>query len=1102
MRRAAIPCLLLLIACGPHFYQAPPGIGSYPERVAAKRWQHLFAETQPDSPAKPDDKNLCDTLEPMTPAQRTAHIDSLLDENRKGSFSTERANLLHELREISADPALFAAAHDYIRWRVEDVFTPLPSMKENMRNEELEELRLFSKTRGEQRFDFLRQQIDKVDALLRPYLLVRRGALLFSEYGSNLAEEDFNAVIEEFPKHPRAEVAALMKARCDIEMSRRLRSDHRIRDHVILCEEHLEKADLQLEGLVKSHPKGRFAPDALGWRGAIAFDRRQFGSAVRFQLDRLELQPTREITRGVLRECDKIFEDLLESPEIADGEIWLDSKQHFDAAAVARHPVVARLFVQHCIDPAAHISLPMWWEDSYSGGRATIDFLKRRIFIPKPFVKLALAELGREMMKAQALPDATTLTLLAWSATEDGEHEQALAILQQIPAGHPTDEALLAKGVILQRLDRHPEALLAFDQLAANFPRSPLLADQPFRKSVSLQKTGQFGKAILEIQTLAFPEIPEQAKEETPRLHPRQQLVQWFDTLIQFAPLEELEAAFAGISDMASARELIGSAIRARALAAGRFDLAEQYLSDDAEAPASGWDWPHERLASSLRMTRTEWDQRVAPLALLHEELAAALDSSEKAKLHLAIARHWMEQRGLLTLPSLTISYYAASEEEKQELLRRRNAIALGFGREDIDRELDHRDEATNALEHALEAAKSADSAIAAPALELANQCLFRRAEYSLYQKSRATETRASELSADIHRQLRGRFPQTQEAERAVFLTFTPPGGAWMPGDYNQHHSAEALVAEAVGISNDTEASGRLSMEAAESPAWGSSLEQVRKALAVERVRLNTYRTRTDPCHQREIVDGINRLDDLTAAASLPGITTEDYLNYARGHKEALPPAFKSLLDFRERMAPQINSQGYETGELKNDTIEGWHGFLETYPGSPKAEAASFRMTRLIARQSRGRASITAFHFPAAPIPNGYKHLEVERGVSHNPAEVLNAITLHEERFPKGRYQDDLNLLRAGVLIDLGDFSKALALLETILANPVQRDLHVMAALEFADIAQLLLLPEERSRAAEAFRQTAGAMQRLGRLVAGDTFLSRLQPLMPWLEKR
>jgi hypothetical protein len=274
----------------------------------------------------------------------------------------------------------------------------------------------------------------------------------------------------------------------------------------------------------------------------------------------------------------------------------------------------------------------------------------------------------------------------------------------------------------------------------------------------------------------------------------------------------------------------------------------------------------------------------------------------------------------------------------------------------------------------------------------------------------------------------------------------------------------------------------------------------VRKSIKAAMRELDEFRALTNPEEQESVVLVIDRLDDLLAAASLSGIRVEDLSRYAAGDFKSLPPVFKSLLDYRDRVKALTDVDGNETG-LKNDTIEGWREFLETYPDSPKAEAASFRMTRLVARQYRTSRRISAFHFPEAPIPNGYKRLEVARmDPANDPEAVIAAIRQHEARFPAGRYRDDLNLLMAGALIDSGKFAQALVLLDSILANPVQRDLHVVASLEFAEIAQRLIDPEQRAQAAKAIRRSPGAMKRLALLVDGDTFLSRLKPLMPWLE--
>ena len=1096
---AAPVFLLLLIACGPYFYQAPPSLGTYPERIAAKRWQHLLAESLPPAPPMPDAaaldevcRKLPETLAPLDTPKRLAEIDRLLAENRNGPYAVGRANFLHELRELAADPTLFESAKSYVEWRLaNDQILP--------------------------ETDFEKLFVQSTPSLL-PYWRIRRGATLFETGRLAGAAEDFSAVIDGFPDHPRAEVASLMQARCKIEQSRHYSFDRRLRGKIDHFNELLRDAETILNELIARHPHGRFTPDAEGWLGAIAYERILLGTAVKHQLVRLDLQPTREITRSVLRECDRIFEEVLESYEPdASGNEWLDPQRQFDAAAVARHPLAARLFVQHCVDPAAHISLPTWWDEGESGDRMTIDFLKSRILKPKPFVRLALAELCKELVIAKSKPDATTLTLLAWSATENGEHKQALALLGQIQSPKLSDETMHARAIILQRLDRHGDAVVAFDALAKDHPCSPLLNDLPYRRSISLLKSDRSGKAILEILPLAnsTSSVLDEVGDDTsplPKLHPRMHLIQWLDTLIQFAPLKELEIAFAGIKEDRERFDSLRDAIRTRALAAHRFDIAARYLDDSETSEESVEEIPDEdaepeefSLSEHLPMSRTEWNRRVAPLAKLYAQLNNTPPASKRAQLHLSIARHWMKNRGYLTMPSLALSDYSGSDGD-QDLLRRRNAIELGFSRKTIHLELDHRDEVTHALEHALEAAVSKDPAIAAPALELANECLFRRAEFSLYQKSRALETGASKFSSDLHRQLCERFPKSPEAKRSVYYTFTPTAGPWMPAN-GAASTLNGATADPSQFDPPGDSDVMKKIRAIPSRIGAldrtTPLAEIHHELDATKREMDALRQKTSPTEQAGVVRVIQILGDLQDAVSLPGISADDFLSYANGKNDILPPVFTSLLEFRKRLSRTTEEVPYPEGTDKYG-VPGWSTFLALYPDSPKAEEASFYFTTMIARRYRTMRDISDVYFPEAPSLAGYKHFVVYRqNPAIGPDEVLAAIDEHEKQYPRGRYQVDLNLLRAGALIDAGKFPQALALLESILSNPVQCEFfrHGVAAFDFADIAQRLLDLEQRALIASAFRDTPGALDRLRLLVNGDTFLSQLKPLMPWLEE-
>ncbi|MEO7100634.1 MAG: tetratricopeptide repeat protein, partial [Luteolibacter sp.] len=731
--------------------------------------------------------------------------------------------------------------------------------------------------------------------------------------------------------------------------------------------------------------------------------------------------------------------------------------------------------------------------------------LYRRILRPLPFIRTALTALGKQMLTVRSKPDATTLTLLAWAATEEGENDQALALLNQIKTPGISDEALQARGVILQRMDRHAEAVAAFDELSKAYPESPLSQDLPYRRSISLYKSGQAGRAIVEMLPLAFPgrsnnDANSSDTEQPPGLHPDSQLMQWLDSLVQFAPLEQLESALLTV-DNDDYRNLLQNAIRSRALASHRFDIAEKHLTEQSADSDEQADLSYNRSPFGNGMTRAEWDQRMAPLAALYQKLAASLTASEKAEIHLAIARLWLEQSGKLTQPADFLCDFSESEGEKLDLLRRKNALELGIPREVIHQELDHRDEAVHAVEHALAASASQDPAIAAPALELANQCLFLRNEISRYQSSRTLETDSSSLSHKIDTQLRERFPQSREAIRSLAFSFIPDAGPWMPGNYGQDHSVTSMVSSLFGKPPvDFQEEDALVKKIAEitslseNPDPKVTLAEIRKNLAEASRMLTELRQTTNPGEINRIVQAINRLDDLKAAAALQNINADDYRNFVAGNNDALPAPFKSLVEFNKPM------ELADSGETENGFAR-LKTFLETYPDSPKAEAASLDLTRGIARKYRSHLQISSSSRAEAPIFNGYNHIEVIRDISEiNAAEVFAAIDAHEARFPNGRYRDDLNLLRAGALTDSGNFEKSLSLLDSILTNPTQTDLHTLAALEFMDIAQRLLDPEQRIAAAEALRHAPGSMERLKLLVNGDTFLSRLKPMMPWLE--
>lgn len=1104
--RAFYPALLIpLIACGPMFYQAPPSIGEYPERIATKRWpKFLPASDVPKTQAQPLEEIYASVTQLPDAASRLKAIDSLLDQNRSGDYSARRANFLHELRELAEDAELFGKADEYIRWRMQHdgMALVLPLKNATALHPDGSAL-----TRQELLFAELDRQIASSPAELLPYWQVRKAAILRVTGNPAAAAVDFAQLANGPRNHPRTEVANLMAGVSYLNHARLIEKNAMAQDAQLDSEPAIDlirtAAENSFTDYLARYPQGRFAADAEGWLGGISLDRKQYGKAVQRQVVRLQRQPSREVTATALRECEMIFNTVIRNSAGDEIPTELDSVNRFDAKAVSSHPLVTRLFLQCCLDPFHQSGDRILFEDT-SGDRDTIRYLKHRILSPKPFVRSALDALGRELTAEGKTADTTTLVLLAWTATEEGHHEQALQLLDKIPETQIEDEALQARGIILQRLDRHPEAAATFEKLASQFPKSAHSDDIPFRRAVSLFKAGDPAGCVIELLPLIYrtnqwklrnDEAYEGPAEE---LHLHSELKQWLDTVVIFSPLDAMSAALARAPEDSIGKNHLRTAIVAKALSEKRFDIAKTHL-----LPAdsfSGREAQNSPIAyRRAPMDSESWLVWAAPLDELYQELQTASEA-DKPSIHLDIARRWMVARGHLTMPASRALEYADSEVESQDLLRRANALELDFTIEHANRTLDSLDEATHALEHAMIAAKTGDPTIAAAALELANHSLFRRQEFSLYANQRAQEREDSNLSKEIHDRLIRDYPDSPQAARSCYHVFRVHEGEWMPGDFRSGESLRLATLDLFpDLFPDPAADEKISalLRPLDRLPRDTNFAQILKTLNIAANRAQQIRKNIHPSSQFAAVRMIDQIDDLKAAASLPGIQPTDFFDYLAGRHENLPASFNSLLAFR---ALAGNPDPYLAD---SDIDETWRNFLTKYPDSPKSEAASLRCVRLMTRRLCGRAEIRAVHFPDSPIAAGYKQVKrMNRQAGHATDAVFKEIERHERRFPRGRYQDDINLLKAAALADSGDPRAALTIIEGILNNPAQRDLQMVATVEMMGIAQQLLVPEQRLAAANAFRSNPGAIDHLQRLVEGQTFLSRLKPMMPWLSSR
>ena len=758
---------------------------------------------------------------------------------------------------------------------------------------------------------------------------------------------------------------------------------------------------------------------------------------------------------------------------------------------------------------------------------------------------------GRQVTLARsARPDPTSLLVLGWASLHGDEPSQALDLFERALAMKETDELLQGRALALVRLGRHPEAVTAFEKLRERFSESHLSHDSAFELAIARCRAGHPCAALMDLKAIGEPAFPDQSTE----------MPQWLDAILQFAPIDQLVTGYAEIPNDHPLKAELRKVIRGRAIAAENFSLARRFLDaageadEEGNAPAqekepavprmdgsqsatteSTADLPdyatrngpgeepvHWSPATFLSMDAARWAKEVEPLATAAVHLAALpAGNADVAKVHLELAGLWRDARGRLTLPFSQNSEIAESEPEKLDRLRRRNAALLGLAPAEVERELHSRDELHHALDHFLKAAElSKDPNIAVAALAGANDALFRLAEFSLYQADRAVETHATDLSATLVKRLKTEFPEHPESKHAVTWTFVPPSllGAWMPGDYSPWNCVNALVgsvtAGAEALHNRHDMDGN----------WGfpRELRAAMDLLAIAplkdsdtlRAQLNALRSKFEekrPHLSRDEINGlVTDLDDLQQVAAVPGMTPDLFSRYAKVRLKSMP--IPEAREEWEPLAPFLAftalARSQELGEYEagrdefRRQISDWESFLAKYPNSPKSEAASFRLLRLKVRWSCPTPQIDAFMFPEAPIPNGYKRVyqaaepkpEVSRALS-------DALAAHRRKYPKGRYGADLNVLQGAVDISL-DPPKALGELCAAATDEKHPELTVDAALYFAGCAQRLLNPDERMVYADAFRKCPEALALLHKLAYADTCLSRLRPMLPWLEEK
>ncbi|CAN5222782.1 hypothetical protein BH23VER1_BH23VER1_25720 [soil metagenome] len=1095
------------LPCGGFFYEMPPPLSAYPERHPAKAFWDVFADAYPAPEGTMTADELAEACAALVGQFGIASGDDtrrraleLIEANRASAdYRVRFANLLYEVVELAeADGG--EAAMGYLEWRLDqasrdDGFVrerpvrrphyggddPFPAREARWLNATLDPL-------GE-----IGAALESAPDHLRPHWLVQRGALYFRQGLFAQAAADFGSVLDGWENHARAEVALLMRARCALEMARRQPGEPAGVNSQATWALRRE-ADAFLVDYAVRYPDGRFVADALGWRGAVASDGGDLGRALGFYLGQLEVRGSREITRSALRECDRLFTELVESPE---DDAWHWGQAPMDK--IAAHPAAALMLVYRCLDPAARVDSGAFPFAEYMGDERIVRDLHRRIVLPRPVLRDLLVQLGREVGRRPDAYDGTFgstsyLVILASVASEEGQQEVALRICRR--AGEQLEEnadLLLAYAVALQRSRKFAEAAAAFETLIRSFPESPLCSgDVRFRWATCLREAGHAGLAAA---ALMGQDATGDGQTAVSLQHTTGEVWQWVDSLLQFAPLEELEEALEtdGLLDTVGA-ERFRVVVRGRAFAEGDFERAKRWITPDMSAEM--WDdyrmpWLRRWLDRPPGMLDSErWTELVTPIL-------AARSAGDP----LAAARAWERARGYLTAPSVTFG----GEGDDADLRRRLNAIeSLGIDGEEAGRELERRDEAWHALDAYARAADAypPGSAGGAEALEGAIRCLQKLAEFSPFGRARAFERADAERSRALYDRLQSEHPGSPEAGRAVFwsLPSPPEAGSWLPGDFSSWRLDYRIQFVLSAFSSESDGSDRrggvmpfrdrLEEEVeAGGPGLGGRLGALRRDL------LAVYR-------YAEQASLLSDLDDLTAFLdAFPDLGPEAHMRYIRlrldgdGDTHGLEEAEDFLAFLRNRAT--------EPSLAPAAAAAAWESFLERFPGSPKAEAAEFRRARILARSRRARVSCRSTEWPDAPKPDGYKTVAVVRPDSEHWAAreaVAAALDRYDARYPGGRYEPEVGLLRAGWTADGGDFRGAMAGFCQVLDDGTARDLHLDAALGLAELFMGLIdQPDARAALVAALRENPEARSRLADFMRSETPGARLRLLEGWL---
>jgi TolA-binding protein len=1098
-------------ASGPWIDEAPPTLDVYFDRLPAKSLGQIFNETSPN-PLAPESFNPGPTVEDIVsrigkdPAEKLiAEVDEALAKAREGETlayyfpGPKDINALHDLRDALATAPQDAA--EYMKWRLAYLpQRPVPGSDDT--GPTVEEK---SKLAAE-----IEKQASEAKGPILAHWYYLRGALAFNCGDKAEARTWFDRVVTEFPADPRAEPALLMSGRCSLSISRvdpwEYDEQERARKLAAAPAER-EKARVAFQAIMDRHPRGQFAGDAVGWLGAVAWDSKQYLAALGYYISQAELPDHPELLKSSILMTEKTLFRIAASP---DGDAAF--------ALIAKHPRVAMgmlYLVLGSPDAAGTIQN----SDDEDENRPPDVSRQLRDWRRAIFPRLAAA-VGTEQGIYSAEPWMPRyFALLAQAASDAGNQEGALQLANQVPQGAQNDDLLFAKAIAEDRAGKATEAIATFNRLLEQFPNSPLAPGARVRLAVALRDNHQAGLALVQLHRLVerarkpnsdasgeddvfdkynsiYPPADSQLQITDSAIYPDitdaelDQVNEQIDTLLNFAPLEELTAAveFPGI-DPALALDW-------------RAVIAERALA-------------HEDFATARRfMSPAEYGLLAANLESLTSKASHAKDREEKAELEMSLGDGWAAARGnLLRYPLDTMAGKEAvfhQEPNLAEVNRRRNAAALGY--RNSDAEMEARDEMRHATRWWLEAAKTLPATPLSAAARLkVLEGIGRITIASDYSFGRASETAMPAVSRQIYDRLQAECPKAAEAQEAAYLSLSGSAPPIDPDSMDAGWDDAFRSRHAGYLWSDFDAFGDFQEEDFSEDDYG--IKELRGA-SLNPADLKQQVARS---YQAAKSSGappavINCLEDLTSFFSEPAITPEMGRAYVNLRVEVLacsfgvpfglqvegvPPDKDPDADVRDRIARALKDPGMrsvrdyleflDAAVVANHTIsiptaeedkgepfsydsrdypaveQMMRTFLKQYPHSKKREAARLLLARAVFRQSWPWIEWLGL-LPTARGYNDYPQEYTMKYYQHepfNPQRVLAELDAYDKEFPNGRYAADVRSMRASTLWRMGDWKPALEMTLDQLDHATP-DLKRDAAFRLANMFAELANPEHR----------------------------------------